>query len=294
MTTNRRAKKEARSRMERTGEPYSVARRATLNPDTTRFPEGLAFLDDHCANCLEPLPEGEDGLFCSSWCQEAAKHVRYFRRVFRDGRIQDPDVQEAVRVRLAFLPAGGYEALGRNLSPQTRDAVKQRANGLCQKCGAPGADIDHIAGSSADPDNLQLLCKQCHTSKTAESLVLASPEIRVLIDQLMFDRVMPETPRLLADDPSAWESTWRRLKFARRERLLDELADLDVEIWEPAGRAEMIAIRDDAIAEPYGEESEWDGVDEDGGVAFAPEAADNFDGGYGPNSYLHRAMNRDD
>lgn len=290
MTKNRRAKQDARSRMERTGERYTAARRATLNPDTTPFPDGRAFVDDACANCMGPLPDEEDGLFCSPWCRETTKHVRYFRRVFRDGRIHDPDVQAAVRTRLAFLPGGGYDAMSRNLSPQTREAVKTRARGICQECGKPGTDVDHIAGSSPELDNLQLLCKSCHREKTDQNLVPAPPQIRALIDQLMSDRVSPATPRLLADDEIAWASKWRELKTARRQRLLEELVELGIDPRDLKTRAEMVLERDDAITDLSGEEPEFDEY----GAVFDPDTAGDFDGGYGPNSYFACAMSRND
>lgn len=293
MTKNHRAKKSVRSRMAETGESYSAARRATLTPDTSRFPEGLAFVPDRCANCMRPLPDEEDGLFCSPWCKESASSVRYFRRVHRDGRFRDPDVQEAVRTRLAFLAAGGYEALGRNLSPQTRDAVKARAGGLCQECGAPGTDIDHIEDSSPDLENLQLLCRACHNAKTAASFVPASPETRVVMARLFFDRVTPSTPQLFADSDD-WATKWRQLKAERRHRLLDDLAELDVDTRGLTSRAELIEARDEALAEAHDVGYEWDGFDEEGTYAFDPEAASNFDAGYGPNSYFSRSMNRDD
>lgn len=216
MTTHQHSKRPSQVR--------SVARRAKLAPDTTHFPDGLAFVDDHCANCLEPMPDDKNGLFCSDWCQETTKHVRYFRRVFRDGRIEDPDVQHAVRTRLAFLPRGGYVALQRNLSPQTRAAVKERAQGECQACGEPGSDIDHVHGSSPELDNLQLLCQPCHLEKTTKNFVPASAEVKALITQLLGDRVLTATPQLLADDNS-WDSQWRGLKKARRQRLTNESTD---------------------------------------------------------------------
>ena len=80
-------------------------------PFAITTPQDRYFLDDHCANCLEPLPEDVEALFCSAWCAEIADTVRYQRRVFRDGRIQRPDVQEAIRTRNAFLLIGGYRSL---------------------------------------------------------------------------------------------------------------------------------------------------------------------------------------
>ncbi|MBO1756454.1 type ISP restriction/modification enzyme [Allobranchiibius sp. CTAmp26] len=177
------------------------------------------FVEDHCANCLRQLDATINGLFCSSWCRETTGNVRYFRAISRDGRLQDPDVQQAVATRLAFLTAGGYDALGRTLSPSTRREVIDRDGGRCVSCGGPGTEIDHIANSSADPANLQLLCHTCHSAKTAAAMVPASESHRVLVTGLLNDRVRPDQPRLLADDENAWSSVWRRLKAERKQRI---------------------------------------------------------------------------
>ena len=205
------------------------------------------FEDDHCANCLEPLPEDVEALFCSSWCTEIAGAVRYQRRVFRDGRIDDPDVQAAVEIRNAFLLAGGYRALGRTLSVATRVQVKNR-DGKCRVCGKPGTEIDHIAGSSSDLDNLQLLCAECHRDKTAQNLVPASTEQGAQLMALYITRVLPEIPTLLADDEVEWQTTWRSLKTSRKQRFLDSLQEAGIEMYGLNTRAEMIDARDNWVS----------------------------------------------
>ena len=118
-------------------------------PFVVEVPSNRYFIDDHCANCLEPLPEDVEALLLVV-CAEIADAVRYQRRVTRDGRIDDPLVQDAVEIRNAFLLAGGYRALGRTMSLTTRVEVKTRDGGKCQVCGKPGTEIDHIDGSSGD------------------------------------------------------------------------------------------------------------------------------------------------
>jgi len=55
-----------------------------------------------------------------------------------------------------------------------RQIVINRDLGLCVKCNEPGEDVDHIEPAQDKPelfwamDNLQLLCKRCHTRKTME------------------------------------------------------------------------------------------------------------------------------
>lgn len=47
-----------------------------------------------------------------------------------------------------------------------------RANPLCVECGAAASEVDHIIplrqGGSNRWDNLQALCKSCHSRKTAQ------------------------------------------------------------------------------------------------------------------------------
>lgn len=196
----------------------STRARDILTPNLQRYAIRL-FVDDCCANCLRPLPRETAGLFCSSWCRETTKDVRYFRRAFRDGRVNDPDVQSAIKTRMAFLLSGGYSALGRTLSPATRAAVKERDHDLCQSCGSPGTEIDHISGSSPDVSNLQLLCHGCHGAKTEAAMRPADIESQDLGRALMHDRVHVTDPVLLADDETAWDGQWRGLVRARGARI---------------------------------------------------------------------------
>lgn len=199
-------------------------------PFVIEVPQPRHFQDDHCANCLTELPLDAQGLYCSTWCQEVAAHVRYMRRVFRDGRIADPDVQLAIQTKNAFLLIGGYRSLGRNLTPRIRTEVRERDGGKCQQCGRPGIEVDHIAGSSDELDNLQLLCLDCHHAKTAENMVPAGPEERESLRGLFETRVVPDEPQLLADDEIGWNSIWRSLQAARKQRFLDQLVDAGLAI----------------------------------------------------------------
>lgn len=245
-------------------------------PFVVEVPRNRHFVDDHCANCLEPLPEDVEALFCSSWCAEIADAVRYQRRVFKDGRINNPDVQEAVQIRNAFILAGGYRALGRTLNPKTRVEVKTRDDGKCQVCGRPGSEIDHIDGNSADLDNLQLLCADCHHAKTAQNLVPATQEQRAKLMAMHITRVMPEEPILLADDEVGWQKTWSGLKKARKERFIEALRAAGIDIYGMKTRAEMIEARDNWFPDQI------------------VGATEDDDSGYGPDSYFAHAMNKDD
>ena len=271
MTSSKRAKRDARDRAARTGETYILARRRTARGE--RY-----FEDDYCASCLQQLPDEEEGLFCSELCSQTASTVRYWRRIVRNGRIDQPDVRQAVRTRVAHLLAGGYHEAARRLSPAIRAQVWERDSGGCVSCGQPGAEIDHIAGDSPDLGNLQLLCADCHQAKTTARMRPASREQAAEVNALYTARVQPEAPVLLCDDGQGWTRQWRGLKKARRQRLLDLLdeAGLDPDDFRGASRAEILNAIED--------EMDYD----DGGWT------EDDDTGYGPYSYFSHAMAKDD
>lgn len=273
---NNRAKKEARDRQKATGETYTAARRHTAVSRVRQF------IDDCCANCLQPLPLAEEKLFCSPLCRYTADTVRYSRRVVRDGRIdKDPDVLRAVQTRVAFILAGGYDREGRALPRSVRESVWQRDAGQCQSCEKPGEEIDHIDGSSPDPANLQLLCKECHHAKTALRMVPASPTMQAEVESLFTTRVAVDEPILLSDDEVNWSSMWAGLKKARSERFYSLMLEngRDPDDYPPANRRrEMVADLEDMYADAYSDSG---------------RTADD-DSGYGPGSYYAHAMAKDD
>src|SRR4051812_7559156 len=116
----------------------------TWNPDNDPPAEEFA-----CFNCEGLFSEPK--LYCSERCNQEAQYVRYARGVRKDGRFQQPDVQNALKIRLAHVLSGGYPERQRRLSAATRDAIKTRENGCCRICGAPANEIDHI-GRSIDGD----------------------------------------------------------------------------------------------------------------------------------------------
>ena len=159
-----------------------------------------------CANC-GILIQGGRNLFCGELCKQAAKAVRYARAVIADGRIELPDVQEAVIVKIAFVAGGGYDEAARRITPERRQEVTANSDGKCVRCGAPGDEIDHINGSSDSPDNLQLLCRSCHKAKTDLSLRPASDESVRLVHHPLWERIRADEPHQ-PSDASGW--AWRQ------------------------------------------------------------------------------------
>jgi HNH endonuclease len=159
-----------------------------------------------------------------------------------------------------------------------------RDQGRCRECGEPGQEIDHIDGDSPELINLQLLCASCHHAKTQARMVPASTDQRRTIELLRRERVAPGEPLLLCDDRDQWATVERQLRKERRQRLLDELADLGYERSEFPG---------------YSWADMWDEVLEDEASAYADAMDDggwtpDDDTGYGPYSYFAHAMAKED
>lgn len=177
-----------------------------------------------CLNCDGTVEHTKQvRLFCSELCGEEAKFVRYFRRCKRDGRINQSDVMEAIQIRFAHIMAGGYRERERYISPAVRVAVFDRDRRLCQKCGGPGTDIDHIAGDSSEMENVQLLCRSCHNEKTKEQMIEITPDdgrypAFAKKSKLLRFRCESPLPLRLSDDEERWPklyngimSDWRKV-----------------------------------------------------------------------------------
>lgn len=105
--------------------------------------------------------------------------------------------------------SGGYPKEERRLSGETRAAVRDRDNGMCVLCGAPGEEIDHISDSSSELTNLRLLCHDCHRKVTEEHLrPIAENDIKKrmrLVETLIrVDAAQPVRP---CDSPD-WSKRW--------------------------------------------------------------------------------------
>lgn len=182
-----------------------------------------------CLNCDQPVTlTNIVKLYCSDLCRDEAKFVRYFRACRSDGRIDRPDVKDALLIRMAHILSGGYKERERRLPPDVRRAVFERDKGLCQKCSRPGTDVDHIEGSSGDLENLQLICKPCHNEKTKSKLVPlpsedeeGGAEIQAKKEGLLL-RVRSPVPQRVCDDEEIWRASSGQLMSERRRVLREE------------------------------------------------------------------------
>ena len=85
-------------------------------------------------------------IYCSNLCRDEAHFIRYARRCTLDGRINRPDIQEALKIKLIFLISGGYKHEERRISDKIREKVLKRDKYKCKVCGKNATDIHHIDG----------------------------------------------------------------------------------------------------------------------------------------------------
>ncbi len=174
-----------------------------------------------CQNCDKELPQViiERGiLFCSEKCQQIAKTVRYGRSTTRDGRYEsDTTVREALDIRIVMILGGGYPETARRLTPEQREAIFVRDGRVCQLCGAPATEIDHIKGSSSSPENLQAVCRVCNMAKAKASPRLATPEEQAEV-YTIFDRIRAVQPTRICDDERRWDKVWRKISADQKGR----------------------------------------------------------------------------
>ncbi|WP_444944810.1 HNH endonuclease [Microbulbifer sp. ZKSA006] len=173
----------------------------------------------HCSGEMPPFVKPR--LYCSLACEQEAELIRYVRRCTLDGRIEQPDVQEAVKIRLAHIMSGGYDKKSREISCEVRVKVLQRSKGKCEQCGKDGRDIDHIEGSIGDLSNLQLLCKDCHNQKTQLSITPVEPgteqfEYVKARTESFWRFVQSEKPVRVCHDHENWKSCWRQYQKERK------------------------------------------------------------------------------
>lgn len=73
--------------------------------------------------------------------------------------------------QLDFIMSG--ISIGKRPDTRLKPAIRQALGGVCRCCGCSDSDcleIDHIDGNrnNTQIDNLQLLCSNCHSKKTAQ------------------------------------------------------------------------------------------------------------------------------
>lgn len=153
-------------------------------------------------------------LYCSVKCNQMAKTVRYGRKALKDGRWHSPDVQEAIRMRIAHILGGGYPENARRVPPEMRAFIFARDKHTCVLCGAPADTIDHINGSANTPDNLRALCRSCNMARV--KMIPATPE-QAKEARAILARIQAKEPFRICDDEEIWDTIWRVIAAETRK-----------------------------------------------------------------------------
>ena len=162
-------------------------------------------------------------LYCSDACHQTLKVIHYGRSAKADGRYDlDPTIEDAIRMRIAHILAGGYHEYARRIPPALRTLIFERDGGKCVMCGALATQIDHIAGDSSRPDNLRAACGACNFGLAEQRMVRATPKQSAIIDQLL-ERIFAPKPLYERDDEKAWPATCERLMAERRTQVRTRL-----------------------------------------------------------------------
>lgn len=94
-----------------------------------------AYAPGKCPNCDAPSLSRR-ALYCGERCRQIAELVRYARRKLAEGIYERPDIAEAIMIRRGLLLAGSfYDKRGRAVSEETRQELRARSSGRCEKCG---------------------------------------------------------------------------------------------------------------------------------------------------------------
>ncbi len=190
--------------------------------------------------------------FCGDFCKQVARAVRYARKGIADGRSEDLEFHLGLGMKLIQLGHGGYPERERRLKPKLRQAVFERDRRICQLCGEPATEIDHIHGSSGAMANLRAVCGACNWKRALQPDPEASEQdnlewhrrMAALCKELAVRVAAPE-PLKCADDPLSWQRLERATRGARRTQYREYQDDIENAFEDVGGYLAHSMAKDD-------------------------------------------------
>lgn len=173
-----------------------------------------------CANCGQ---DSDKKPYCSPDCKMVADNVRMMREWVRSPDKQaDPDYDDAFVPRIGKLNSvalGWGYGVHQPVTGKLRDFIMERDGYKCQigiagVCISEASQIDHIAGPSMEPSNLQASCRPCNMNKVVDSIGTDSTDVEHQImrefQKVLAERIESEIPTRACDDEQNWRFIWRK------------------------------------------------------------------------------------
>lgn len=218
-----------------------------------------------CINCNNIIPwKRIQKLFCSDLCRDEADYVRYHRKAINENRQDIPEVRDAIEARKLSVISGGYPSKKRKIPKLLREKILKLANHQCAVCKKKGNEIDHIKGSSNDLNNLQVLCWNCHISKTKKnysSIKRNDPDAyqKILKHIELEKRVKLKKPLVVCDDHNKWNVLYKEIQNERKLEFYKSVSNFLIKNEFSKFTKEKIALQLNALLIPtYSGSGKWD------------------------------------
>lgn len=176
----------------------------------------------YCPNCdvALSLVDRRATLYCSEFCREMAKHIRWIRKKVRSLEdMSDPSICEAIKTRIQSLLGSGYPVKDRYVPRATRQTILEQDNYQCVLCGAiESLTIDHVVEDGSLTERLRTLCNTCNSRAAYTVQRPASTIDKLLLAELIVRIDSPEAVRQC--DREDWDSEWRSYQINRVDQLI--------------------------------------------------------------------------
>lgn len=166
-----------------------------------------------CPNC-DACCTSERSPYCGGACRDEAAFVRQVRSGLIDGSVLDQVRQVAMGQVFWSLLGGGYPLRQSLVLERSRAVVYKRSGGLCENCGAPATEVDHIATACNRPINLRAVCRSCSKTRPfGDKAILEDDAVLAKVAGIAA-RLSAQEPIRCCDDAASWD--WRAYLAARK------------------------------------------------------------------------------